>query len=143
MLHREIFVRSSVSKLSERWRKQAGIGEKPLSCSAFHPRRCTAGCVNTIWMSVNKRNMFRNFTYLMSVLVVFAISAAAQSYLPGEVVDVVDGKTVVVAVPGGRINVELQYIDTPDQGQNLHEVVRNHLRETLVGKTVQYRPMRI
>src|SRR5437762_13098879 len=96
MLPQEIFVRSSVSKLSEHWRKQAGIGEKPLSCSEFHPRRSTAGCASTISMSGNKRKMFRNFTYLTSVLAVFAISAAAQSYLPGEVVDVVDGKTVVV-----------------------------------------------
>src|SRR5687768_10836267 len=65
------------------------------------------------------------------------ISAAAQLRTGGEVVDVVDGKTVIVAVPAGRVTVELQYIDVPEPGQSLHSVVKDHLRTLLVGKAVE------
>ena len=40
------------------------------------------------------------FTFL--AFFVFAASASAQLAIPGEVVDVIDGKTVLVAIPGSR-----------------------------------------
>ena|SRR5688572_22027402 len=65
------------------------------------------------------------------------VSAAAQLKTGGEVVDVIDGKTVVVAAPAGRVTVELQYIDVPEPGQSLHGVVKDHVRALLVGKSVE------
>jgi endonuclease YncB( thermonuclease family) len=53
----------------------------------------------------------------------FVASASAQLTIPGEVIDVIDGKTVLVAIPGGKVKVELQYIDVPDQGQQLSDTV--------------------
>ena len=75
------------------------------------------------------------FTFFF--LAATAISAAAQLRTGGQVVDVVDGKTVIVTVPTGRVTVELQYIDVPEEGQSLHTVVKDHLRTLLVGKTVE------
>ena len=80
------------------------------------------------------------FLAIMSVFV-FAVSASAQLTIPGEVLDVVDGKTVLVAIPGGKVKVELQYIDVPEPGQQLSETVTAHLRGLVMGKSVQYRPI--
>lgn len=90
--------------------------------------------------------MFRIFA--LSIFTVFAVftfaaSAAAQFAIPGEVVDVIDGKTVLVAIPGGKVKVELQFIDVPEPGQQLHDTVKEHLRTLLLGKSVEYRPRTI
>ena len=63
--------------------------------------------------------------------------------LPGEVVDVIDGKTVVVALQTGKVKVELQYIDVPEPSQELYETVKVHLRNLALGKVVNYRPRNI
>ncbi len=68
------------------------------------------------------------------------ITATAQLALPGEVVEVIDGKTVVVAISTGKVRVELQYIDVPEAGQQLSDTVRIHLRNLVLGKKVDYRP---
>ena len=78
------------------------------------------------------------FTFL--AFLVFAASASAQLAIPGEVVDVIDGKTVLVAIPGSKVKVELQYIDVPEQGQQLSDTVTAHLRSLVIGKSVEYRP---
>ena len=78
------------------------------------------------------------FTFLASLT--FAASASAQLTIPGQVVDVLDGKTVVVAIPGSRVKVELQYIDVPERGHQFSETVAAHLRELVIGKSVEYRP---
>ena len=62
-----------------------------------------------------------------------------QLRTPGQAVDVVNGKTVVVAVAGGRLNVELQHIEVPAAGQPLHDVVRDHLKKLVVGRGVEFR----
>ena len=66
-----------------------------------------------------------------------AMSVGAQLRTGGQVVDVLDGKTVVVAVPTGRLTVELQGIDVPESGQALHDVVKGHVRTLLIGKSVE------
>ena len=73
-------------------------------------------------------------------ILMFVASAAAQLTIPGEVVDVIDGKTVLVAIPGSKVKVELQYIDVPEQGQQLSDTVTAHLRSLVIGKSVEYRP---
>lgn len=63
----------------------------------------------------------------------------AQISSPGEVVEVIDGRTVVVAIATGRVKVELQYIDVPENGQPMFDAVREHLRKMLLGKVVMFR----
>ena len=77
-----------------------------------------------------------------AMLAIFALTAPtkAQLAISGEVVDVIDGKTVLVAIPGGKVKVELQYVEVPELGQELSTPVREHLRQLTVGKMVEYRP---
>ena len=63
--------------------------------------------------------------------------------MSGEVIDVVDGKTVRIMSQTGEITVELQYIDVPGPGQELYQTVKDHLRSLTKGKVVSYRPVRI
>ena len=71
------------------------------------------------------------------VLIFITISASAQIRNTGEVVGLVDGKTVIVSIPTGRLTVELQYIDVPEPSQDLHAVVKAHVTRLLVGKAVE------
>jgi endonuclease YncB( thermonuclease family) len=90
--------------------------------------------------------MFKGLNLLLRLslaIVVFAISASAQWTLSGEVIDIVDGKTVRLATQTGEIKVELQFIDVPEPGQDLYERVKDHLRNLAKGKVVSYRPLRI
>ena len=64
-------------------------------------------------------------------------SVHAQPRNYGTVVDVVDGKTVVVALPTGQVKIELQYIDAPEAGQPLHAFMKDQLRLLLGGKAVE------
>jgi len=84
--------------------------------------------------------IFAPSIFTIFALLTFIASAAAQFPIPGEVIDVIDGKTVLVAIPGGKVKVELQYIDVPEQGQELHDTVKEHLRTLVVGRSVEYRP---
>lgn len=77
------------------------------------------------------------------LLLLFAVSGTAQMTVTGEVVEVVDGKTVVILIATGKVKAELQYIDVPAAGQQLHETVTSHLRSMLVGKVVTYRAQTI
>jgi endonuclease YncB( thermonuclease family) len=83
--------------------------------------------------------MFKIPTFL-TALVIFAAGASAQSKMVGQVVDAVDGKTVVLEVDGRRLIAELQYIEVPDAEQPLHQTVRDHLRKLTVGSTAEFRP---
>lgn len=83
--------------------------------------------------------------FILSVAVAAAVlvcttSLVAQMSAPGQVVDVIDGKTVIVSLPGGNVKVELQYIDVPEPGQQLSDTVKAHLRDLVLNKTVEYRP---
>lgn len=76
---------------------------------------------------------------IFAMVLALASGAVAQMNVTGEVVDVIDGKTVVILLPSGKVRAELQYIDVPETGQQLNETVREHLRGMLVGKIVEYR----
>ena len=93
-------------------------------------------------MFVNKIDMSKK--YFSSILaslamLVFAVSAAAQMTVTGEIIDVIDGKTVIISIPTGKVRAELQYIDVPVGTQQLSETVREHLRNLVFGKIVLYR----
>lgn len=57
----------------------------------------------------------------------------------GEVIEVLDGKTVLIAMPSGNIKAELQYIDVPEPSQPLYQTVKEHLGRLVLGKVVEYR----
>jgi endonuclease YncB( thermonuclease family) len=85
----------------------------------------------------------KNLIPIFVTIAVLALisSAAAQMTVTGEVVDVLDGKTVVIAAPSGRVTAELQSIEVPEPGQQLHEIVKEHLSRLVLGKKVMYRAL--
>jgi endonuclease YncB( thermonuclease family) len=87
-----------------------------------------------------KMNLFLTLPLAMFV---FAFTTSAQRTLSGEVIDIVDGKTVRLATQTGEITVELQFIEVPEPGQDLQERVKDHLRSLAKGKVVAYRPLRL
>jgi len=94
-------------------------------------------------MSVKEKHMFRVFVLsIFSAIAIFSLAgiSSAQYAIPAQIVDVVDGKTVLVAIPSGKVKVELQYIDVPEKGQELHDIVKSHLRDLVVGKFAEYQP---
>ena len=78
--------------------------------------------------------------FLSLAIFAFTGSTSAQMTISGEIIDVIDGKTVLVAIPSGKVKVVLQYIDVPETGQQMSDTVREHLRQLAVGKSVKYRP---
>jgi endonuclease YncB( thermonuclease family) len=66
-------------------------------------------------------------------------STAAQILYAGKVVDIIDGKTVVLEIPSGKMRVVLQYIDVPEPEQPLHQTVVDHLAALTRGKQAEFR----
>lgn len=84
----------------------------------------------------------RKHLSLSLILILVSVAAAfGQMASPGEVVEVIDGRTVVVKIPTGNVRVELQYIDVPEVGQPMQATVRDHLSALVLGKTVLFRPL--
>ncbi len=79
-----------------------------------------------------------------SILLVLALLAShqvyAQSRMSGNVVEVVDGKTVVINVDGRRLTAVMQFIEVPEPDQVLNRIVREHLEKLTLGKHVEFRP---
>lgn len=82
-------------------------------------------------------------TFVFILTLALSLSVSAQRTFRGEVVDIVDGKTVVVQTTSSKIKVELQFIDVPPEDQLMSNLVREHLRSLVLGKTVEYRPRNI
>ncbi|HEY2865561.1 MAG TPA: thermonuclease family protein [Pyrinomonadaceae bacterium] len=69
----------------------------------------------------------------------FAVETFSQNVYHGTIVDVVDGKTVVLEMPNGRMNVVLQYVEVPEPEQPLHQIVIDHLEVLTSGKEADFR----
>lgn len=82
----------------------------------------------------NARLYFLALGFVLSL----AAFASAQGTLPGDVVEVLDGRTVVLEIQTGRATIELQYIDVPTTGP-MAETVKRHLRNLVFKKRVEYR----
>ena len=80
---------------------------------------------------------------LLLSLVLLFVPCFGQLSNGGEVVDVVDGRTMIVATGGGRVKVELQFIEVPEAGEQFYDAVKGHLRRMLVGKAVEFKPREI
>src|SRR5687767_679243 len=120
-------------------RRPAGTAARRQSCWEYRPRRSIGGFANMIWKHVSEiRNSLGSVPIILAALII-ALTApvgSAQMKTGGQVVELVNGKTVVVAVPAGRITVELSYIDVPEPAQALHKVITNHVSGLLLGKVV-------
>jgi len=81
----------------------------------------------------------RKIALAILLLIVSTGSALAQRSITGEVVDVLDGKTLALNSDTGRSIVELQYIEVPQKGA-LADTVKSHLRQLTMGKQVIYTP---
>jgi endonuclease YncB( thermonuclease family) len=81
---------------------------------------------------------FRRFvSFALVATAITAYSVSAQVKNAGEVLEVIDGRSAVVAVPTGKITIELQFIEVPESEQQLHAVVKDHLKKLILGKTVE------
>jgi endonuclease YncB( thermonuclease family) len=65
-----------------------------------------------------------------------ASNAADLQHLPGKIVRIVDGDTVVLDVDGGRHRIRLAAIDAPERNQPWGEAATRELRRQVVGKQV-------
>lgn len=78
---------------------------------------------------------------LVFALTALSQTAFAQRKLGGKVTEVIDGKTAVVRIgTSANLTVVLQYVEIPEAEQPLSAVVRQHLTNLLLGKTVQILP---
>lgn len=76
--------------------------------------------------------------FLLVALV--AVCAAAQSRMAGKVVEVIDGRTVVIDTDGRKVRAEIQFIEIPEPEQALRDVVREHLSKLTLDKQVEFYP---
>ncbi len=78
--------------------------------------------------------------FIVIVLILTAISAYPQRKFGGRVVEVIDGKTCVIQMPGGKLTAVLQYIEIPDPEQPLYDTVKDHLQALVLDKPVEFLP---
>jgi len=84
----------------------------------------------------------KNLKLLFSIAIALIISTAAfaQGRVVGRVVEIVDGKTVVIQMQNlSLFTAELQYIEVPETGQPLNQTVKEHLRALVEGKVVEFK----
>lgn len=77
------------------------------------------------------------------IMLLLTGSAFSQRKFGGRVVEVVDGKTVVIEMESGRLTAVLQYIEIPEKEQPLYWTVRTHLEKLVLGKSVEFYPQGI
>lgn len=76
-------------------------------------------------------------TLAIALLIVFCLSLPTHAdTLQVMVVEVQDGKTIIVENTGRRIKVVLKGADAPELGQPLGDVARQHLSNLILGKQV-------
>lgn len=78
--------------------------------------------------------------FIIVVLVLTAVTSYPQSKFQGFVTKVLDGKTCVIAVPGGEITAVLQYVEIPEPEQKLRDTVKDHLTRLVLDKPVEFLP---
>lgn len=80
-------------------------------------------------------------TLLIAGLLIFSAQIAfSQKKLDGKVVEIIDGKTVVIEVSTtkNRFTAELEYIEIPEPEQQLSQTIKEHLQKLLLGKNVEF-----
>jgi len=80
---------------------------------------------------------------LVCLTFLLANSAFSQGKFLGKVIEVVDGKTVVIELPAGKVTAVLQYVEIPEPDQPFSKEVKNHLKALTFGKMVEFKPLRV
>jgi endonuclease YncB( thermonuclease family) len=83
---------------------------------------------------------YSNRVFLIGLILFVSHSALSQQSIPARVIEVVDGKTVVIELQTGKVTVVLQHIDVPEREQELHQVVLDHLKQLVLGRVGDFRP---
>lgn len=82
----------------------------------------------------------KKILFICFALLACSINFYSQTYISGQVVDVLDGKTLLIETArNARVTFRLQQIEVPEAEQPLFEIVKSHLRELAFGKTVNIR----
>jgi endonuclease YncB( thermonuclease family) len=78
-------------------------------------------------------------------LVVLALVSAtvAQGTVAGKVVDVLDGRTLVMETSAGRVTIQLQYVEVSEDGQPFSAIAKGHLSKLSLGRSVEHKARRI
>lgn len=82
---------------------------------------------------------YLHFAIYTLLLLAPAQSAFSQNRFAGQVVDIIDGRTIVIDVSNNKITAVLQHIEVPEPGQPLNSEVVEHLRGLLLGKVVEFK----
>ncbi len=70
--------------------------------------------------------------FLVILTLIIANTNFSQTRTGGKVVEIVDGKTVVIEMQNrNRIVAELQYVEVPERGQPLNQIAKEHLQISL------------
>ena len=80
-------------------------------------------------------------SFLLIALTLFVTNAVfAQTRIGGRVVEIIDGKTVMIEMQNrGRIVAELQYIEVPEAGQPFNQIAKEHLQTLVLNQKVEFR----
>lgn len=79
--------------------------------------------------------------FLLLAFLIGCVSVQAQTRVfAGKVVEVLNGRTVVIDTDGRKLTAEVEFIEVPEPEQPLHKTVREHLEKLVLGKTVEFRP---
>lgn len=79
-------------------------------------------------------------TLFLAFTLTLTVSGFSQRMFTGRVLEIVDGKTIVLGVDSGKITGTLQYIEVPEPEQPLNRIIRDHLQKLVLGKTVDFLP---
>ena len=78
--------------------------------------------------------------YICQLIILLAMSAFAQFQMTGMVTEIYDGRTIKVTDHRGTpFTVQLRAIETPEDGQELAETVKDHLTNLLLSKQITFR----
>ena len=78
---------------------------------------------------------FRISTLLLLISCCAALPAADRQ-LPGRVIHILDGDSLMIDVRGGQYRIELEDIDAPELNQPWGQIVTDRLRRELTGRFV-------
>lgn len=78
--------------------------------------------------------------YPAILLLIAANTAFAQTRVGGRVIEILDGRTVVIQTLGDdRLTAQLQYIEVPETTQTFHKIAEEHLKTLVLDKKIEFR----
>jgi endonuclease YncB( thermonuclease family) len=87
--------------------------------------------------------IFKRLFALFLLAAALTTATFAQTGVIGKVVEVLDARTLVLETSAGRVTVRLQYVEVLEEGQPLYAITRDHLSRLALGKSVEYKTLRI